>query len=64
MSYAWVWIAWGVAFVIAEVLALRTRSDGQMPLTDVIRWFMRRGLWATLAVFALWLWLGWHFFVD
>jgi hypothetical protein len=64
MLFVVIWIAWIVAFLVAEGIAVRTGTDRAIPFTTVVRWYMRRGKLATLSVFVLWLWIGFHFFVQ
>lgn len=61
-----VWI-WGLLFLTCfayEMFTLASRTDGWEPLTYYIRKMISRGPLHWLLAIAVWLWLGYHLFVD
>ena len=58
----WWWIVWIVAFFVGEYLGAR---QGNEMFTHHIWWLRNTGASIVLfLLFALLLWLNWHFFVE
>jgi uncharacterized protein DUF6186 len=58
-------VAWGLvlaAFIVVEALGLILKGHQWPTLSDIMRVAMRPE-WSRWLFFALWLWIGWHFFI-
>jgi hypothetical protein len=58
-------VAWAVLFaaiMVVEALGLTLRGHQWPTLSDIFRVAMRPE-WSRWLLFALWLWVGWHFFI-
>lgn len=61
-KFTWAWIAWGVMFLIIEVIALK-RRNGETLSEHVWRWIDVRNGWgaARVGVLGFTVWLVIHF---
>ena len=68
--FSWLWVGWGVAFLVIEGVALVRKERGDTLSEHVWRWFQLRGrkdgkkpwqIAVRFAFLAFWAWLTIHF---